>query len=376
MEVLHIACGFSYSNVYRNLFQQLNKEDIVQSVYVPQHNDKNLMDITDEKYPYKIYSNKVIKFYDKFLYFSKIHRMKKDVEHNFDLSNISIIHAHSLFSDGGVAYELYKKFNIPYIVVVRNTDINKYYRYGIHLRSYAQKILNEAKSVIFLSPKYKEYVINKYICSSKMAMIDIKSLVIPNGIESFWLNNKNNNRKEISSKEIKLVSVGVIDSNKNSIRLIMAANELIENHGINVKLTLVGDIKDRVYYKAIKKYKFVTHLPYQKKENLINIYRENDIYAMPSINESFGLVYAEAMSQGLPVIYTKGQGFDGHFQDGTVGYSVDCNDSNDIAYKILQIIEEYEIISNNCIKLVDKFNWEKVASVLKAEYKHFNRFGG
>ena len=38
------------------------------------------------------------------------------------------------------------------------------------------------------------------------------------------------------------------------------------------------------------------------------IYRENDIYVMPSIIETFGLVYAEAMSQGLPVIYTRGQG--------------------------------------------------------------------
>lgn len=40
---------------------------------------------------------------------------------------------------------------------------------------------------------------------------------------------------------------------------------------------------------------------------------------MPSHKETFGLVYAEAMSQGLPIIYTKNQGFDGQFPDGYVG---------------------------------------------------------
>ena len=29
---------------------------------------------------------------------------------------------------------------------------------------------------------------------------------------------------------------------------------------------------------------------------------------MPSKHETFGLVYAEAMTQGLPVIYTKNEG--------------------------------------------------------------------
>ena len=44
---------------------------------------------------------------------------------------------------------------------------------------------------------------------------------------------------------------------------------------------------------------------------------------MTSLGESFGLTYAEAMSQGVPVIYSKGQGFDGQFKEGVVGYHVD-----------------------------------------------------
>ena len=50
--------------------------------------------------------------------------------------------------------------------------------------------------------------------------------------------------------------------------------------------------------------------------------RSCSVFAMPSIFETFGLVYLEALSQNLPVVYTKGQGIDGMF-DNTVGIGVD-----------------------------------------------------
>ena len=58
---------------------------------------------------------------------------------------------------------------------------------------------------------------------------------------------------------------------------------------------------------------------------------------MPSIHESFGRVYAEAMTQGVPVIYSKGQGFDGIYPDGHVGYSVPSRNPEYIAECIKNI---------------------------------------
>ena len=81
---------------------------------------------------------------------------------------------------------------------------------------------------------------------------------------------------------------------------------------------------------------------------------------MPSIHETFGLVYAEAMSQGLPVIYTKGQGFDEQFDEGIVGYHVDCYNAKEIAYRILDVLNHYNQLSKNCVKLCDKFHWNLI----------------
>ena len=78
------------------------------------------------------------------------------------------------------------------------------------------------------------------------------------------------------------------------------------------------------------------------KDELLKEYRLNDIFVMPSKTETFGLVYAEAMSQGMPIIYTKNQGFDGQFCEGYVGYHVKYNDYRYIAKKISRIYSEYK----------------------------------
>jgi len=72
-------------------------------------------------------------------------------------------------------------------------------------------------------------------------------------------------------------------------------------------------------------------------------------------------VYAEAMSQGLPIIYTRGQGFDGQFKEGEVGYSVQYNSAEEISDRVKDILNNYETISKNCIEKVDKFDWDKIA---------------
>ena len=82
---------------------------------------------------------------------------------------------------------------------------------------------------------------------------------------------------------------------------------------------------------------------------------------MPSKHETFGLTYVEAMSQGLPVIYTKNEGFDQFFEDGLVGYPIKYNDYIEMADKIDMIVKRYEEIRENCIKYCLNFNWKDIS---------------
>lgn len=51
------------------------------------------------------------------------------------------------------------------------------------------------------------------------------------------------------------------------------------------------------------------------KKQLREAFSISDIFVMPSKPETFGLVYVEALSQGLPILYAKGEGFDGYFDE-------------------------------------------------------------
>ena len=75
------------------------------------------------------------------------------------------------------------------------------------------------------------------------------------------------------------------------------------------------------------------------------------------------------MTQGLPVIYSKGQGFDGQFVEGTAGYHVDSKNEEEISDRIIDIMGNYETISRNCIQLSGKFDWAKITGEYGRIYK-------
>jgi glycosyltransferase involved in cell wall biosynthesis len=74
------------------------------------------------------------------------------------------------------------------------------------------------------------------------------------------------------------------------------------------------------------------------------------------------------MSQGLPVIYSKGQGFDGQFKDGVVGYKTNCFDKEELASSIEKVVKNYALLSKNCVNKVNKFSWDSLSKLYREIY--------
>lgn len=305
--------------------------------------------------------------WDRFFYFRKQRKFYEVLISSDDVKQYDILHSHTLFNGGYVAYKIKKRFGIPYVVSVRNTDINIFLKIPFFV-SIANKIISEAAGVQFLSSPYKEVFINKYTKKNLKDSVSKKSIVIRNGLESFWLNHKAEVRKIDDIRTINILCVGKIDKNKNIVTTMKAVEKLIIK-GYKVKFTIVGQVIDEDILTEINRSSFTDVIDYLPKEGLLEIYRKNDIYVMPSIYETFGRVYAEAMTQGLPVIYSRGQGFDGIFEDGCVGYSAPSNDSEYISECILKIVENYSEISTRCLKYCDEFDWKTISEKTESFYK-------
>src|SRR5690606_28136255 len=235
---------------------------------------------------------------------------------------------------------------------------------------YFSNILEYAASVIFISPQYKKDCFEYHFKKATVQKIKDKTKVIPNGINAYYLENRVSSAKIIHNP-VEIVYAAGFKSNKNLLRLIQAIDLLI-NRGYNVKLTAVGrslpnrkvsDDYVNLLDKEAEGKSYIKLLEYKNKEELCELYKTMDIFVMPSIHETFGLSYVEALSQGLPIVYTKGQGFDGFYEEGEVGFSVNALDIEEIARGIEKVINNHSILAKNVVNLDldETFNWNKIA---------------
>jgi len=93
------------------------------------------------------------------------------------------------------------------------------------------------------------------------------------------------------------------------------------------------------------------HLP---SESLVDLYQACDIYVLPSRVESFGIVVAEALAAGLPVVGTTGMGAPDMVTKGKGGFVVEKNNPEALADKIEILLRD-----NSLRERMGQYNREK-----------------
>lgn len=372
MNVLHININYAERPLHQELVRALTKCGVSNCVFCPTYDlNKCIVDLDQN-----VYYKRCFRKQDRWIYHLKQKNIIKAVEHYVNVSEADMIHAHTLYSDGNAAMRLGEKYNKPYVVAVRNTDINVFFRYKPWLIPLGIKIMCKASAIFFLSNAYKEDVIQNYVPLKHRNEIACKCFVMPNGIDEFWHENRGLEKSNCGFEKLKLLSVCEISRNKNILTTINAM-QILKKRGIDCQLDIVGKVIDKTVYNRVISSEGVQYSQFKEKKELISNYRNADVFVMPSIHESFGLVYAEAMSQGLPVIYTRGQGFDGFFKNGEVGFAVECMNAKDIADKVEMTLNNYAAISKRCLDLSKIFSWKDIAAKYVEQYHEvMNHFIG
>jgi glycosyltransferase involved in cell wall biosynthesis len=260
------------------------------------------------------------------------------------------------------------------MVAVRNTDINVFMKLRPDLRWICWETLRNAARVIFITPSYRETLVGR-VPAKLGQMIDAKSELIPNGLEPFWLEPPAP-IKSVTGGLLRLLYVGDFSRNKNIIGAMQAARLL--NNQSPTSLTLVGaggDGEDQIdHLLATGDWPFVERVGrVDKRDALRAIYRSHDIFIMPSFFETFGMSYIEALSQGLPVVHSKGQGIDGYFAAGTVAEAVDPTRPAAIAAGVSALADRLSEVKALCIAASTDFAWRTIAERYYRIYRDNDR---
>lgn len=355
IKVLHICIGFG-NIIYNELFNKFADENIEQFVFYPRRKTEKSVDFS--KYNYSGCDPLIHKKYFSFAYPLKVYiyfrSLKKHLKSKSNFYNT--IHAHTLFSAGAIAFFIKKRYpNLKYIVAIRSTD-EEYIKKKPYLKLFGKKIIENSEKIICISYHLKKKILKTY--QNKVNNLEDKIIVIPNGINNSFFESYAQPKKRLKDMPIKFLYVGSFIKRKRVLNLIKFSEKY------DYELTIIGDggkEQKKVLNTSMKNSNITFLGKITDKEKLIEKYKENDIFIMLSYLETFGLVYIESISQGTPIIYSKNSGVDGFFPEGTIGYSVEPNNLNDINEKTQLILENYSEISCNCINKSKNFNWDEIA---------------
>lgn len=247
--------------------------------------------------------------------------------------NPHIIHIHHPFLLGICALKAAKKHHIPCIFTY-HTLYHKYAHYvpfiGKYLKSVIEnkvkKFCNQVNTIIAPSTAIKHY----------LQLQDVKTAiaVIPSPLRTRFFANAKKKVEAHSSSFFKLLLVTRFVPEKN-IPFIFEVMQLLPD---NFHLTLVGYGYD---YKKMQKLAFeklqlssdciqFIHKPDEKQ--LLALYRIADLFIFPSQTDTQGIVLAESMSQGLPVVALDGPGQRDIIINGINGFIV--SDAQEMAHII------------------------------------------
>jgi len=267
-----------------------------------------------------------------------------------------LIHVHSIFWSGNIARKIKQKKNIPYFVTEHSSFWNSPFIFKY--RKYSKHILEEANRVFAVS----------YHLSKRMTSVvnSLKIEIVPNFLDVDFYSSFEG--KTMSTDKFVFFSLGNLITGKGFDILLRAfSREFKAKKDIELRIGGIGilelDLKKMACDLGIESQ--VIFLGLLNKEAVRNEMVNSDAFILLSRGETFGMVYAEAMACGKPVIATRCGGPE-DFVTPECGYLV--NDENEAVFAMAELIQNRNKFDSNKIKKYANHKFSANKLVLKLEH--------
>lgn len=304
------------------------------------------------------YIPKYLKKYWVFFEKTQIKNIIKSEKIAFDL-----IHAHYTWHPGAVAVELKKDFNVP-VVLTEHTHVTLYKAIKredlTYFRTWKQcdAIIRVNKKDIPLFKKFNKYTVN-----------------IPNGFDEnrFYRMDEKECRGKLNlpTNRKLILTISNLTGVKGHKYSIKAMEEIIKSRkDVLYIIGGSGSLKDKLQRQIndtnLQNYiKLVGFIPHDKVSLWMNAC---DLFILPSLSESFGIVQVEAMACGKPVVATYNGGSEEIIASSDYGYLVEPGNSEQLAEKILIALDK-EWNEEEIRIYAEQFAWENIAKEIVELYK-------
>ena len=261
--------------------------------------------------------------------------MSEEFEHQFVMSEelgsvkcpVDVIHAHRWFGCGQAAWNYASANHVPYVVDVVQSDLDAYHKLFLFNKKSAENVLLEAARVVFTSQSQQDFLA-QHLPSKTADTVFFHSTMLFEPLNPYWINNLHIH-PPTALVHIKLLNVGTADSNSH-LDAVHHAMKKLQRRNYDISLTAVGDLTD---------------------EELLDVYRNHDIFLLLDEKTPSTQRFAQALSQGLPVLYAQKGICDGIFKEGLAGYAVNPKSADDLAKTILNVSDLFGTIEQQIMRL-------------------------
>jgi glycosyltransferase involved in cell wall biosynthesis len=239
------------------------------------------------------------------------------------------------------------------------------------------KIMKCADKIIALTDFEKKFIVSKGISESKIS-------VIGPGIapEKFAVGEREKEKNEYRFKGGPVVAyIGRFVKSKR-IESLIDAMDIVWESTPDAQLLMAGDAESE--YAEILKNK-ISRLSVMRMENVhfienfddkakSAIFDALDIFVLPSISESFGIVILEAWARGKPCIVCKDSASAFVVEDGKDGLLFEFGNPQELAGAIKKLLSNEslrkELGENGRQKVLAEYTWDVIMRKIQAEYSN------
>jgi len=302
-------------------------------------------------------------------------RITKKLKDVIELLNPDIIHTQHPFFIGKSALKIAKKLHIPTLFTY-HTIYERYLHY-LPIPQFITRPIVKKKVISFCKHVDGIIVPSNHIKNYlEQNSIETPIKKIPSGILPVFIKNHIANQ---DSSSFKLLTVSRFVKEKNIPLLLHLFSKLYKTQtDKKFTFTLVGygaeyESLKRLAYKKLKlpktEVRFV-HKP--SKMEISDLYCESDLFIFSSTSDTQGLVLAEAMGGGCPVVAIDGPGQKDIIKNGKNGFL--CQSEKQMLEKIILISQNNQILKNmqnEALKTAKLYHPKTTTDDLIAFYRRF-----
>jgi glycosyltransferase involved in cell wall biosynthesis len=286
-----------------------------------------------------------------------VRAMGRAVTEEVRASSANIIHAH-WWIPGGLAVRLGDRAGRPYVVTLHGTDV-----------ALARKLpLGHAAMKWVLSPAAAVTAVSSFLANEAAQSLGLAAPAIPLTPMPLALGRS----ADPDAARSGAIFVGRLTKQK-AVHDLLAALAILKREGAPQDLTIVGDGPERAALKAqaIALGLNVTFTGFVPPEQVAGYLRDKRVFVLPSLDEGLGLVVAEALTQGVPVVATRSGGIPDLLADPDAGILVPHANPGALAHAIRCVVVEdrFRVGAWRAGKvLAERLSPEKVAEGFEAIY--------